>query len=55
MISPAAARTEVNPTTVWGVRYETGPPAPATPRRGARPRGRTPAAKTSHPATGAPA
>ncbi len=23
MISPAAARTEVNPATVWGVRYET--------------------------------
>ena len=23
MIPPAAAHTEVNPTTVWGVRYET--------------------------------
>jgi len=36
MIFPAAARTEVNPTTVWGVRYETTGNVEQMPERAAR-------------------
>ena len=36
MISPAAARTEVNPATVWGVRYETTGNVEQMPERAAR-------------------